>query len=247
MPKVLVADDSIAVRKVAERLLTEAGLDVALAASADEAIALLANERPDLIVSDVIMPDKSGYEVCSFVRAQESLSGTPVLLISGIVNEEVTRQAESCRADGVLKKPFQGSSLKDMVLQLLAKREQRAAPQPAAAPIGFPAIPTPEGAKVFRITEEQLQTFRQAASRMKELEDLLAAERAKSAQLTQRCTELERIAARMKEAEAALDCEREASTQLVERLTEMEKAATRTNARAEELARKLAEISRLST
>src|SRR5439155_1142954 len=85
-----------------------ARLDVALAASADEAIALLANERPDLIVSDVIMPDKSGYEVCSFVRAQESLSNTPVLLISGIVNEEVTRQAESCRADGVLKKPFQG-------------------------------------------------------------------------------------------------------------------------------------------
>jgi len=246
MPKILVADDSIAVRKVAERLLTEAGLDVALAASADEAIALLANERPDLIVSDVIMPDKSGYEVCSFVRAQASLSSTPVLLISGIVNEEVTRQAESCRADGVLKKPFQGSSLKDKVFQLLAKREQRAAPQPAAAPIASPAAPVPEGAKVFRVTEEQLQSFRQAVSRMKELEELLKAEREKSAQLVQRCAELELSAARVKETEVALNCEREASTQLVERLTEMEKAAARTNARAEELARKLAEIARLS-
>ena len=82
---------------------------------------------------------------------------------------------------------------------------------------------------------------------MKELEELLAAERQKFAQLTQRCTELERIAARVKEAEAALTCEREASAQLVERLTEMEKAAARTNARAEELARKLAEIARLSS
>ncbi len=247
MPKILVADDSIAVRKVAERLLTEAGLDVALAASADEAIALLANERPDLIVSDVIMPDKSGYEVCSFVRGQESLSSTPVLLISGIVNEEVTRQAESCRADGVLKKPFQGSSLKDMVFQLLAKREKRAAAQPAAVSTGSPVAPVAEGAKAFRITEEQLQTFRQAVTRMKELEELLTAEREKSAQLAQRCTELERIADRAKEAQAALDCEREASAQLVERLTEMEKAAARTNARAEELARKLAEIARLSS
>ncbi|MGH7204917.1 MAG: response regulator [Nitrospiraceae bacterium] len=247
MPKILVADDSIAVRKVAERLLTEAGLDVALAASGDEAIALLANVRPDLIVSDVIMPDKSGYEVCSFVRGQESLSSTPVLLISGIVNEEVTRQAESCRADGVLKKPFQGSSLKDMVFQLLAKREQRAAAQPAAVSPSSPAAPVPESAKAFRITEEQLQTFRQAVTRMKELEELLAAERQKFAQLTQRCTELERSAARVKEAETALTCEREASTQLVERLTEMEKAAARTNARAEELARKLAEIARLSS
>src|SRR5207244_3686152 len=224
-----------------------AGLDVALAASADEAIALLANERPDLIVSDVIMPDKSGYEVCSFVRAQESLSNTPVLLISGIVNEEVTRQAESCRADGVLKKPFQGSSLKDMVLQLLAKREHRATPKPAAASTGSPAVPAPEGAKAFRITEEQLQMFRQAVTRMTELEELLAAERKRSAELAQRYTELEHLAARVKEAEAALDCERESSAQLVEWLTEREKAAARTNARVEELSRKLAEIARLSS
>ncbi|TKB62934.1 MAG: response regulator [Nitrospira sp.] len=58
MPKILVADDSIAVRKVAERLLTEAGLGVALAANGEEALAYLAKERPDVVVSDVIMPDK---------------------------------------------------------------------------------------------------------------------------------------------------------------------------------------------
>ena len=106
MPKILVADDSIAVRKVAERLLTEAGLRVALAANGEEALAYLSKERPDVIVSDVIMPDKSGYEVCAFVRGNASLANTPVLLISGIVNDEVTKQAESCHADGVLKKPF---------------------------------------------------------------------------------------------------------------------------------------------
>lgn len=125
MPKILIADDSIAVRKVAERLLTEAGMGVTLAANGSEALALLAKDRPDLVVSDVIMPDKSGYEVCAYVRGQANLADLPVLLISGIVNEEVSRQAESCKADGVLKKPFQGSSLKDRVLDLLTKRPHK--------------------------------------------------------------------------------------------------------------------------
>src|SRR5215510_14730842 len=128
MLKVLVADDSIAVRKVAERLLTEAGFGVTLAANGEEALAYLAKEKPDLVLSDVIMPDKSGYEVCAFVRAQRALANTPVLLISGIVNNEVTKQAESCHADGVLKKPFMGTSLRDRVLEVLAKRESVAAP-----------------------------------------------------------------------------------------------------------------------
>ncbi len=128
MPKILIADDSIAVRKVAERLLTEAGMGVTLAANGSEALAMLAKDRPDLIVSDVIMPDKSGYEVCAFVRGQANLADLPVLLISGIVNDEVSRQAESCKADGVLKKPFQGSSLKDRVLDLLTKRPHKPAP-----------------------------------------------------------------------------------------------------------------------
>ncbi|TLY13689.1 MAG: hypothetical protein E6K69_08715 [Nitrospirae bacterium] len=82
---------------------------------------------------------------------------------------------------------------------------------------------------------------------MTELEEQLAAERKRSAELAQRYTELEHLAARVKEAEAALDCERESSAQLVEWLTEREKAAARTNARVEELSRKLAEIARLSS
>lgn len=135
MPKILIADDSIAVRKVAERLLTEAGMGVTLAANGSEALALLSKDRPDLIVSDVIMPDKSGYEVCAFIRAQANLADIPVLLISGIVNDEVSRQADSCKADGVLKKPFQGTSLKDRVLDLLMKRQSKPLPTPDPLPV----------------------------------------------------------------------------------------------------------------
>src|SRR5262252_393079 len=173
MPKVLVADDSIAVRKVAERLLMEAGIGVTLAANGEEAMAFLSKEVPDLIVSDVIMPDKSGYEVCAFVRAQAALANTPVLLISGIVNDEVTKQADSCRADGVLKKPFQGTSLKDRVLELLAKKQSpAAAPAKPAAP---PAPPTDPGQT--KATNEQLEAYRQAAAKLKQAEEELQKER----------------------------------------------------------------------
>src|SRR5512134_175057 len=200
MPKVLVADDSIAVRKVAERLLTEAGLGVTLAANGEEALAYLSKECPDLIVSDVIMPDKSGYEVCAFVRAQSALANTPVLLISGIVNDEVTKQAESCHADGVLKKPFQGTSLKDRVLELLGKKQAPPAAAPAAAkPTAQQATPdTPPSAPA---AAEQTELYRQTLDKLKQVEGELEKERRQTAQLTQRIAQLEAQAGRIKELE----------------------------------------------
>jgi CheY-like chemotaxis protein len=247
MPKILIADDSIAVRKVAERLLTGAGLDVALASSGEEAMAWLAQERPDLVISDVIMPDKSGYDVCTFVRSHAVLSDTPVILISGIVNAEVTRQAESCRADGVLKKPFQGSSLQDRVRELLAKRqapvlEPTVAPPvaeepmiapPQMVPPPFVAVPTfepppsppPSAPKIYRITEEQLQTFRQASARIKELEGLLVEEQAKSARHTAEAARQDDLESRVRELEERLG-------QAERRANELEAVLTEERARA---------------
>jgi predicted RNase H-related nuclease YkuK (DUF458 family) len=91
-----------------------------------------------------------------------------VLLISGIVNDEVSRQAESCKADGVLKKPFQGSSLKDRVLDLLTKRPQKPAPVPelpqqhvavepsiVAEVAAAPAIHVPEELEEARVDTQE--------------------------------------------------------------------------------------------
>ena len=185
MRKVLVADDSMTVRKVAERLLTAAGLEVVLAANGEEALACLERERPDILISDVIMPDKSGYDVCHSVRTHATLHATPVLLISGVVNDDVRRKAESCQADGVLKKAFHGSSLKDHVMDLLARIEQKTEELSEGQPI-VPAVagpPTDENAHpcatrpekagsspAYRISEEQLQHIGVALKRAQELE-----------------------------------------------------------------------------
>ena len=251
MPKVLVADDSIAVRKVAERLLTEAGMSVTLAANGEEAIACLAKDRLDMVVSDVIMPDKSGYEVCAFVRGNASIATIPVLLISGIVNDEVTKQAESCRADGVLKKPFQGTSLKDKVMELLAKRQTSVAPppdfKPAAAPIQpspstpiiglrpVPAsIPAPAVAPIAGYKLIQTQPINppsladpQAAIRLKEAEEQLRSERARAESLTKRIADLDAAVGRAKETEALLEAQRRLVAEFEMKLTASEIQASR--------------------
>src|SRR5712691_423467 len=136
MPTILVADDSLSVRKVAERQLIEAGLEVALVANGEEALTWLKNRRPDLVIADVIMPDKSGFEVCAFVRSNAALADTPVILVSGFVDEEVTRQAEACRADSIIKKPFQGAALRERVLELLSTRKAHTPQASAYAPAG---------------------------------------------------------------------------------------------------------------
>ncbi len=221
MPKILIADDSIAVRKVAERLLTEAGLGVTLAANGEEALAYLAKERPDVVVSDVIMPDKSGYEVCAFVRGTPTLATTPVLLISGIVNDEVTKQAESCRADGVLKKPFQGTSLKDRVLELMAKRPE-ATPESTPASRAVSDQTTAAVEKVSPISNHEQESVHQDVSKLKETEEQLRAERARSEDVTKQLSEATAQLGKVKEIETQLATERQRASELEAKLTKIE-------------------------
>lgn len=223
MPKILIADDSIAVRKVAERLLTEAGFSVTLAANGEEALAYLAKEQPDVVVSDVIMPDKSGYEVCAFVRGQATLATTPVLLISGIVNDEVTKQAESCRADGVLKKPFQGTSLKDRVLELLARRQDSS---PAAVGPSL-SVPGAVAESILPPSGQPSQSGPQEASQIKELEQQLQVERARVEELSNRLADFTVQLARVKESELQLVTERQRVSDLQQKVTMLEQQAAR--------------------
>lgn len=285
MPKVLIADDSMAVRKVAERLLVQAGLEVALASSGEEALAWLAKERADVIISDVIMPGRSGYDVCTFVRSQAGLADTPVLLISGIVNDEVAKQVELCRANGVLKKPFQGSSLQDKVKELLTQRQQAApaapppaepaftlsAPPPSPAPVPEPMpvaaaappvftppppppAPSPafdptqtakidlsQTTKVYRITEDKLQAFRQAVARVKDLEAALAEEQAQSARLYEQLETAGQQGGgeRVQQLEAMLAEEQQRSAQLAKRAEELERALVAANERVGQIAKLL--------
>lgn len=263
MPKVLIADDSMAVRKVAERHLAQAGFEVTLAASGEEAVALLAHERPDLIVCDVIMPDKSGYDVCTFTRSQGPLAKTPFLLISGIVNDEVTRQAETCGANGVLKKPFQGNSLQERVLTLLGHpsgpdaTEDTALASSAAASPARETDADDEGSAAMQkaaaeieqlrtaLVQEQAQTA-QLRQQVAELQSTLASERDAAAQLVTQIGQTEAGGQTAKELKGELEREREKAAQMSRRLAEFELAAGRVEELETLLARECDQTARLN-
>ena len=145
MPKVLVVDDSLSVRKVVERALAGRRIDVVEAASGSAARELIERESPDLIVCDVIMPDHDGGEICAFVKSHPRLAGTPVLLMSGIVDDSVRERAARVRADDILFKPFATGDLVERVERLLPPRASSAAElaPPRSSAREAAAVPAP--------------------------------------------------------------------------------------------------------
>jgi len=138
--RVLVVDDSIAVRKMIERTLETKGFEVLAASSGAEAMERLGSARPDLVICDIVMPDVDGYRICEFVRAHPALSETPVLLLSGMVNNAVLeRAAEVCSGD-ILRKPFTADNLARKVDELLTLRAHGAAPGPGAEMVAPPKL-----------------------------------------------------------------------------------------------------------
>jgi DNA-binding response OmpR family regulator len=121
MQKVLVVDDSLSVRKVVEKALEGRGLQVLAAASGAEAIQMIDRDRPDVVICDVILPDKDGYQICQYVRAHPAVGATPVLLISGIDNGTVQARAAEVRSDEVMFKPFGVDDLVRKIDTLLAR------------------------------------------------------------------------------------------------------------------------------
>ncbi len=106
MPKVLVVDDSISVRKALERVLAPREMEVTAAASGEQALEQLRQSVPDLVIIDVVMPGMSGFELCSSLKKDEHLKHIPVILISGLVNDSVIAQAHEVGAVSVVSKPF---------------------------------------------------------------------------------------------------------------------------------------------
>ena len=140
MPKVLVIDDSVSVRKVVERALAGRQIEVVCAASGTEALERIERDAPDVIVCDVVMPDRDGYEICDFVKNHSRLRATPVLLMSGIVNDEVRQRATRAGSEGVLSKPFAAEDLLKRLDAFLGPIEAKAPEPPAAPAVAMPTL-----------------------------------------------------------------------------------------------------------
>ncbi|MGA2720115.1 MAG: response regulator [Candidatus Acidiferrales bacterium] len=111
VPTVYFIDDSATMREVIKIAFRKENIHVVTCADAASALAQFAETAPDAVITDVIMPDKDGYEVCQFVRQHERLGKIPVILMSGIVNQSVAEKAMTVKADELIRKPFQPQDL----------------------------------------------------------------------------------------------------------------------------------------
>jgi CheY-like chemotaxis protein len=157
-PTVYFIDDSATMREVIKIAFRRENFNVITCADAASALAQFEQNRPDVVITDVIMPDQDGYAVCSQIKQHPDYGNTPVVLMSGVVNKSVADKAVAVKADELIRKPFQPQELIGRVKILLEpKRDSQAqgadrqsasavlnslfAPPPAQAP--RPVAPPP--------------------------------------------------------------------------------------------------------
>lgn len=132
IPTVYFIDDSATMREVIKIAFRRENINVVACHDAAAALAEIEVAKPDIVITDVIMPDKDGYDVCQHIKSHPALAKTPVILMSGVVNRAVAERAFAVKADELLRKPFQPQDLIARVKHLL-KPNGAAAPTPAAA------------------------------------------------------------------------------------------------------------------
>ena len=106
MVKILVADDNSNIQKMVGLALKDQGIDVVAVGNGEAAVRKISDIRPDLVLADVFMPVRNGYEVCQYVKSDPSLAHIPVILLVGAFDPLDEQEAQRVGADGVLKKPF---------------------------------------------------------------------------------------------------------------------------------------------
>ena len=151
MPKtLLVADDSLTIRKVIGMVLALEDFRITAVDNGIDAIARAREMRPDLVIADVLMPGRSGYEVCETLKADPATASTPVLLLAGNFEPFDEARARAARADAHITKPFESQAFLDRVRNLLGlpagQPMMPARPAFATAPpptTSQPAVPRP--------------------------------------------------------------------------------------------------------
>jgi twitching motility two-component system response regulator PilH len=118
-PTVYFIDDSATMREVIKIAFRRENINVITCGDAASALNQFEQHPPDIVITDVIMPDQDGYSVCSQIKQNPQFGKTPVILMSGVVNKSVADRAVAVQADELVRKPFQPQELIGRVRNLL--------------------------------------------------------------------------------------------------------------------------------
>lgn len=128
--KLLLADDSVTIQRVVELTFSGEDIDVVTVSDGEQAIARMSADPPDIVLADIAMPKKNGYEVAAFVKEHPTLANVPVLLLAGAFEPVDEDRARRVKCDGVLVKPFETHEVIARVRELI-DGDRRPAESPA--------------------------------------------------------------------------------------------------------------------
>jgi CheY-like chemotaxis protein len=135
--KLLLADDSVTIQRVIELTFANEDVQVLTAGDGEQAIARVQADLPDIVLADIGMPKRSGYDVAAFVKGHPELAHIPVLLLTGAFEPVDESRAQASGCDGVLVKPFEPQHVIARVRELL--QGAKGSPTQAIADIPRPA------------------------------------------------------------------------------------------------------------
>ena len=118
--KVMVIDDSKTIRRTAETLLQKEGCEVITAEDGFDALAKIADHRPDIIFVDVMMPRLDGYQTCALIKNNNELKSTPVIMLSSKDGLFDKAKGKIVGSNQYLTKPFSKQELLDAIQQHIA-------------------------------------------------------------------------------------------------------------------------------
>ncbi|HEY9566966.1 MAG TPA: response regulator [Thalassobaculum sp.] len=125
--KILICDDEAHIRRLIEQSLEELedeGVEILTSADGEEAVASIEQERPDLVILDVMMPKINGFDVCQRVKADDRLRSTFVLLLTAKGQEYDRVHGEQVGADRYMTKPFDPDELLTVAREVLSARNR---------------------------------------------------------------------------------------------------------------------------
>ncbi len=111
MSRILLVDDSPHAQRMGERILTDEGYEVVTVSNADSALIRLDDVDPDVVLADTVMPGRTGYEICQYLKMSPRHKHVRVILTAGVLEMFDEEQSQRVSADASLKKPFEASAL----------------------------------------------------------------------------------------------------------------------------------------
>src|SRR5690242_11116414 len=157
MSRILLVDDSPHAQRMGERILADEGYEVVTVSNADSALIRLDDADPDVVIADTVMPGRTGFEICQYLKMSPRHRHVRVILTASVTESLDEAAAERVEADGTLQKPFEASVLAAAVKPLAeAAALDRAAAQEPVEASDKPAPKAPAAPFVAVIDAEQV-------------------------------------------------------------------------------------------